>query len=104
MKIILSPIASERDTTVSVDGLTVTVDGESYDLSVIPEGGQAEAEENSPFVGIVTRDEVTVKYFYDSASAVPQQSTNWSDYTFNIVSGAVPDPIVRKPQETTDGV
>ena len=99
MKIILSPIALDRDTAVSINGLTVTVDGIAHDLSVIPEGGQAEAEETGPFTGIVTRDEVTVKYFYDGATSEPQQSTDWADYTFIVVSGAVPDPIVRKPVE-----
>ena len=106
MKIILSPIAADHDTFVSIDGLTVTVDGTPYDLSVIPEGGQAEAEDNGPFIGTVTRDEVTVRYYYDSSTAEPQQSTDWADYTFEITSGAVPDPIVRKPEPEevpTDG-
>jgi hypothetical protein len=98
MKIILSPIASNTDTQVSVSGLVITVDGTDYDFSVIPEGGQAEAEENGPFTGIVTREEVTVKYAYDSQTAEPQQSTDWADYTFEITGGPVPDPIVRKPE------
>lgn len=99
MKIILSPIASDRDTTVSVSGLVVTVDGTPYDLSVIPEGGQAEAEDDGPFIGIVTRDEVTVRYFYDSKTSEPQQSTDWADYSYFIESGEVPDPIIRKVVE-----
>jgi len=97
MKIILSPVAADHDTTVSIDGLTVTVDGIAHDLSVIPEGGQAEAEGDGPFSGIVTRDEVTIKYFYDSSTAEPNQSPDIADYTFDITSGPVPDPIVRKP-------
>lgn len=98
MKIILSPTASSRDTQVSASGLVITVDGTDYDLSVIPEGGQAEAEDDGPFIGIVTREEVTVKYFYDGSTAEPQQSTDWADYTFDIESGTVPDPIVRKQE------
>jgi hypothetical protein len=93
MKIILSPIASNRTTTVSVDGLTVTIDGEAIDLSVIPEGGYAEPDEDSLFVGNVTRDEVTVRYHYESLKALPDQSTDWADYTFNVTSGPVPCPI-----------
>jgi hypothetical protein len=93
MKIILSPIASNRTTTVSVDGLTITIDGEAIDLSVIPEGGYAEPDEDSPFIGNVTRDEVTVRYHYESLKALPDQSKDWADYTFNVTSGPVPCPI-----------
>lgn len=93
MKIILSPIASDRDTAASINGLTVTVDGTPYDLSVIPEGGQAEPEEGEPFAGIITREEVTILYHYDSSKAHPQQSTDWADYTFDVTSGTVPSPI-----------
>ena len=77
MKLILSPIASDHTTTVFIDGLVLTIDGEPIDLSVIPEGGQAEAEDDSPFSGIVTREQVAIKYFYDFAKAEPNQSTDW---------------------------
>lgn len=99
MKLILSPIASDRTTTVSVNGLVITVDGTDYDLSVIPEGGQAEADEadeedeNSPFIGIVTRDKATIRYHYESLKAIPDQSTDWDDYTFINPQGEVPSPI-----------
>jgi len=93
MKIILSPIASNRTTTVSVDGLTIIIDGKAIDLSVIPGGGYAEPDEDSPFIGNVTRDEVTVRYHYESLKALPDQSTDWADYTFDVTSGPVPCPI-----------
>ena len=93
MKIILSPIASDRTTTVSVDGLTVTIDGEAIDLSVIPVGGYAETDDDSPLLGKVTRDEVTVRYHYESLKALPDQSKDWADYTFDVTSGPVPCPI-----------
>jgi hypothetical protein len=93
MKLILSPIASDRTTSVFIDGLVLTIDGTAIDLSVIPEGGQAEPEANSPFIGPVTRDEATIKYFYDSSRAEPNQSTDWADYTFEVESGEVPCPI-----------
>jgi len=96
MKIILSPIASSYTTTVSVDGLVITIDGQPIDLSVIPEGGVAEPDENSPFIGKVARNEVTVRYHYESIKAVPDQSTDWADYTFEVTSGEVPCPIVWK--------
>jgi hypothetical protein len=98
MKIILSPIASDHTTSVSVDGLVLTIDGTAIDLSVIPEGGQAEPEEGSPFVGLVTRDEATILYHYNSTLAESNQSTDWADYTFEIESGEVPSPIIWKPE------
>lgn len=91
MKLILSPIASDHTTQVSLNGLVITVDGTDYDLSVIPEGGQAEAE--APFQGVVTREEVTIQYHYDSFAAEPDQSTDWDDYTFIDPKGVVPSPI-----------
>ena len=94
MKIILSPIASNRTTQVSVSGLVITIDGQPIDLSVIPEGGYAEPDENSPFIGNVTRDEVTVRYEYESIKAVPDQSRESADYTFEVTEGEVPSPIV----------
>lgn len=93
MEIILSPIASNKTTTISVDGLIVTIDGTGYDLSVIPDGGQAEAGENSPFIGIITREYATIRYEYDSKLAKPNQSTDWADYTLDVESGIVPCPV-----------
>ena len=92
MQIILSPCASNKTTTVSISGLTITVDGTDYDLSVIPENGQAEADENSPFIGTVARDKVTIRYEYGHL-ALPDQSTDWADYTFDVTAGDVPCPI-----------
>jgi hypothetical protein len=96
MKIILSPIASTYTTTVEVDGMTITIDGNAIDLSVIPEGGYAEPDDDSPFIGKVTRDEVTVRYHYEILKALPDQSADWADYTFDVTSGPVPCPIKWK--------
>jgi hypothetical protein len=94
MKIILSPIASNYTTQVSISGLIITIDGTPIDLSVIPEGGLAEPDENSPFIGNVTRNEVTIRYHYKSSKAVPDQSKDWNEYTFEVTEGEVPCPIV----------
>jgi hypothetical protein len=104
MKIILSPIASNYTTEVSVDNLTIIIDDTLVDLSVIPVGGYAEPENDDNFIGKVTRDEVVISYHYKSAEAEPSQSTDWADYTFEITSGLVPCPIVWKPiiEEETD--
>jgi hypothetical protein len=72
----------------------LTIDGTPYDLSQIPEGGQADAPPNSPFLGIVTRESVTIRYHYDSQLAEPRQPTNWANYIFEIESGPVPCPII----------
>lgn len=98
MVIVLNPCAAFHTTKISVNGLVVTVDDVDYDLSIIPEGGQAEAEEGSPFVGVVTRDVVTVNYCYDSTKAESIQSTDWNDYTFDIEQGGVPCPILWLPK------
>ena len=98
MIIKLSPISGYKTTTVSLSGLVLTIDGTEYDLSIIPEGGQAEASEGSPFIGTVTRESVTIRYEYDSMKAEPDQSTNWDDWTFFVESGDVPCPIKWKPE------
>jgi len=104
MKITLSPIASRKTTAVSVNGLTLTIDGQEVDLSVIPVGGEAEPEDGSPFIGKVTRDEVTIRYEYDSFKAEPNQSTDWDDYTFEVTNGDVPCPIKWLPVEEVASV
>lgn len=93
---ILSPIASRKDTKVFVDGTTITIDDINYDLSAIPEDGEAEAEENGPFVGVVKRDKVTVLFRYDSEKADAIQLKDKNSFTFDITKGFVPDPIKRK--------
>lgn len=103
MKIILSPIASTKTTTVSISGLTLAIDDTDYDLDQIPEGGQAEAAEGSPFIGTLTREKVTIRYEYDSNLAESDQSTDWADYTFDVVSGDVPCPIKWKPEPEIEG-
>jgi len=97
MKITLSPTASTYTTEVSVVGLVVTIDGVPVDLSIIPEGGYAEPKEGGPFIGKVTREEVTINYHYESSLAEPHQSTDIVDYTFDVISGPVPCPIVWIP-------
>ncbi|UQI38797.1 hypothetical protein [Vreelandella venusta] len=53
MKLILnlSPVRSEEETTASINGAVLTVNGADYDLSELPEGATAQ----HPELGKVTR-------------------------------------------------
>lgn len=100
-KIILSPISSNKnDTPPDVNGSVFTYRGEDYDLSQLPIGAEVEAD--LPFIGKVKNNqgviEVTLQYMYDN-TALPNQSTDWNDYTFTIESGTFNCPIARKPVE-----
>lgn len=104
MKITFSPIADDHDTVLTVSGDIITIDGLSYDLSSIPEGGEARDEDPaSPFEGMIRRVNgqitCTVRARFDAATAAPQESTDWADYTFEVKFGTVPDPIRRRTEE-----
>lgn len=106
MKIKLNAQVTNKPTPViSVSGLVLTIDGTDIDLSVIPEGGQAESD-NELLTGIVTREEVTINYPYSTDIYEPNQSTNPLDYEFDIVDGVVPCPLIKRPviEEVTENV
>lgn len=97
MKITLQPVSVpylETPTAISINGLTLSYNGTDYDLSVIPEGGEATAPDDSIFIGIVTRDAVTVRYPYDQSKAALHQPSDPAAYVFEVTDGPVPDPIV----------
>ena len=107
MKIKLSPQAANETTkapVINLSGLTLTIDDQVIDLSVIPEGGQAEADENSPLIGIVTREEVTIRYPYSTDIYTPNQPTEQSSYEFDIVEGQVPCPLTKRPVVEEEGI
>lgn len=88
------------ETTASASGDVLTVNGEVFDLSLVPEGGSAVAEgEGHPFVGPITRSggvlQVPMIWTYDAANADPDQGSDVP--VVEVTGGAVPDPIVRKP-------
>ena len=95
MKITLNPVASNKTTEIEIKGLVLTIDGQEIDLSVIPVGGSAESD-NELLIGLVTRDEVAIRYEYNSQLAESNQSVNWDDYIFNVTNGKVPSPIKWK--------
>lgn len=99
MKIKLNSQAVNKTTNapvISLSGLILTIDEQSVDLSVIPEGGQAEADEDSSLIGTVTRNEVTIRYPYSTDIYESNQSTNPADYEFEITEGVVPCPLIKR--------
>lgn len=104
MKITLSPVASNRTSIITVDGNKLTVDGQEFDLSVMPDNSVCEA--SYPAVGHVKKQggviELTLVYHYDSARAESHQPTAAEAYTFTINSGEVPCPILWRTEEITE--
>jgi hypothetical protein len=93
MKITFSTISSHKTTSVSIKGLVLTIDSVDYDLSVIPVGGRAQAPLSSPFIGPVMRDEVKIKYHYDSSLAELLQPSEDLISVIDVKNGKVPCPI-----------
>lgn len=85
---------------ISVDGDTITYNGQEFDLSGLPEGSVAEAE--YPAIGEVKREEgvisITLHYPYVSINAEPNQPIDPEHYKFNVESGEVPCPIIWREQ------
>jgi len=106
MKLTLSPqfgLPDQPETTIHVAGDTITIDGTPYDLSPVPEGGEATAED-SPFVGKITRINgtinCTVLVQLDSTAADDQGSDPW---IIENATGDITIPATRKEvQDETD--
>lgn len=92
-------LPGQPETTASVSGDTITVDGVAYDLSAVPEGGFAEPEGDHPFAGRIERIggelQLSLLWHYDTATAEAHQPA--SAPVLAATEGAVPDPITRKP-------
>ena len=103
MKLTLSPtvgLPGQPETTLHVAGDIITVDGTPYDLSPVPEGGEATAED-SPFVGKITRVggviHCTVLVRLGDTAADDQPDSPW---VIEAASGDVEIPAARKPEVT----
>ena len=99
MNIKLSPQVVDETTNapvITLAGLTLTIDDQVIDLSLIPVGGQADPDEDSPLVGIVTREEVTIRYPYSTDIYESYQPTEQSAYKFEITDGQVPCPLIKR--------
>ena len=105
MKITLHATAGlpgQPETTISVSGDTITVDGTSYDLSAVPEGGEATPQGDHPFtpeypitrVDGVIHCGVSVRY---DDTAERHQPTDPAHWIVDVSSGPVTIPAIRKP-------
>jgi hypothetical protein len=100
MHLTLSPsvgLPGEPETTIHVAGDVITIDGTPYDLSPVPEGGEATAED-SPFVGRITRAadviHCTVLVRIGDTAAPDQGADPW---VIENAEGDVEIPAIRKP-------
>ena len=105
MKITLSPskgLPGAAETTLSVAGDVLTYDGVAYDLSPVPEGGEATPDGLvHPFIGPITRVEgeiacAVMVTLGDTAS--PIQSSDPADWVLTVADGPVDLPIARIPE------
>jgi hypothetical protein len=48
-------LPGQPEMALHVAGDTLTIDGTAYDLSAVPEGGEGWPEDESPFIGPITR-------------------------------------------------
>lgn len=110
MKLTLIPqvgLPDQAETTINVAGDTITIDGTPYDLSAVPEGGEATAED-SPFSGKITRVDgvinCTVLVVLDGTAADEQGKDPWiiENASGDITIPAIRKPIVDEVQDETD--
>lgn len=94
-------LANGHETTASVNGRILTVDGNDYDLSELGEGDTATAAGQHTFIGPIAMADgvtrLTLLWSYDPSTADPDQGT--SHPVLTVTSGAVPDPVKRLPVE-----
>lgn len=103
MYLTLSPVRGlpgQPETTISVTGDVITVDGTPYDLSAVPEGGIATPEGDHPFVGTITRENGTIRAAVrvilgdDAAFDQPTDPAHW---LITDAAGLVAIPATRRP-------
>lgn len=102
MHLILSPmrgLPGQSETTVTVAGDNITVDGVAYDLSPVPEGGLAEPEGEHPFVGAITRQRGMIHATVHVAlgdTAAPYQPADPAHWILEGAEGVVELPALRR--------
>lgn len=85
------------ETTASVSGDILVVDGVAFDFEDVPEGGAAVLSGDHPFTAPVRREsgvlKASVRWVYDLALAARDQPA--SAPVQNETGGAVSDPVTR---------
>jgi hypothetical protein len=103
MNLTISPAAGlpgQPETTASVSGDVLTVDGTPYDLSAVPEGGEAIPAGDHPFIGAITRSggeiaaHIRGVYGDDAERSQPTDPAHW---VLIVSDGPVPMPFVKAP-------
>lgn len=103
MRLTISPIAGlpgASETAASVAGDVLTVDGIPYDLSAIPEGGEATPEGDHPFIGTITRTGGEIHaaiQWVRGDDAAPLQPTDPAHWRVTVTGGAVPSLVAKMP-------
>lgn len=84
MQLTLTPqrgLPGQPEMTIHVAGDTITIDGQAYDLSAVPEGGEGWPEGDTPFSGVIRRIDgvlhVAVVARIGDAAAPDQGSAPW---------------------------
>ena len=105
MKLTLSPmrgLPGQPETKISVLGDTITINGTPFDLSSVPEGGEATPQgEDHPFVGKITRESGTIHCMARAVlddTAAGHQPTDPAHWTIEVADGPVTIPATRKPE------
>jgi len=101
MILIFTPQRGPRETALSVAGDVLTVDGTAFNLSAIPEGGQATATGAHPFTGPIRREggviHAPVRVWLGD-DAEPNQPADPAHWTVTASDGPVTLPAIRKPK------
>ena len=104
MHLTLSPmrgLPGQPETEITVSGDTITVDGTPYDLSAVPEGGEATPQgDDHPFTGKITRTNGIIHCAVRVSlgdDALPDQPTDPAHWIVDVSSGPVTIPALRKP-------
>jgi hypothetical protein len=93
-------LPGQPEIAASVAGDVLTIDGIAYDLSAVPEGGEARPEGDHPFLGAIRREAgeivATILWRYDAALAAPEQPRNPAHWIISVTDGPVPSPIIKR--------
>lgn len=104
MILTLSPyrgLPGQPETTITVAGDVLTVDGVAYDLSQVPEGGEATASGEHPFAGPIRRQGGVIHaglHLRLGDDAAPHQPADPARWTLTAGEGPVNPPVLRQPR------